>query len=219
MPTPTPYDIMFLGCDDMKILKNSMFTFILGAIIFSTITALAISGINANQITYTDKNNTDTTVNLALDKLYNNLDSRIIMNTFGEAQYATSYGDRIANRTATINLNKGKYLLIDTKAFDFYHTDTIYPSAYENTNNSGLNYKNLSCSSSNCTINYLGGYYNRVRSSSSSDLGYQHVVGFTITYYVEIKENNDTISAYINDGVTTYNGEYETLIAIPINEN
>lgn len=200
-------------------MKKTIITVIITAVICINGTALAVSGINANQVSYTDINNQETTVNLALDNLYNNLDSRIIMNTFGEAQYATSYGDRIANRTATINLNKGKYLLIDTKAFDFYATGTNYPSAYENANNSGLNYKNLSCSSSNCTINYLGGYYNRVRSSSSSNLGYQHVVGFTITYYVEIKENNDTISAYINDGVTTYNGEYETLIAIPINEN
>ena len=51
-------------------MKTKVFYFILGAIIFSTITAVAVTSINANQVTYTDSSNNEITVESALDNLY-----------------------------------------------------------------------------------------------------------------------------------------------------
>ena len=54
----------------MKITKSNIAYFLIGAIIFSSITALAVTEINANQITYTDKNNQTKSIDAVLDDLY-----------------------------------------------------------------------------------------------------------------------------------------------------
>lgn len=54
----------------MKILKNRLFIFILGGIIFSSITAFAVTTISADKITYTGKNNVERSVDKVLDDLY-----------------------------------------------------------------------------------------------------------------------------------------------------
>ena len=56
----------------MKIIKNPILTFIIGGILFSSITVFAVNTISADKITYTDKNNNETTVDLVLDDLYSN---------------------------------------------------------------------------------------------------------------------------------------------------
>lgn len=54
----------------MKILKSRLFQFILTAIIFTGIGAIAENTISANQVTYTNSNNQETTVADALNDLY-----------------------------------------------------------------------------------------------------------------------------------------------------
>ena len=55
----------------MKILKNRFFIFILGGILFSSITAFAVTTISADKVTYTKSDGTVTNVNNVLDDLYN----------------------------------------------------------------------------------------------------------------------------------------------------
>ena len=59
----------------MKFIKSKLFIFILGGIFFSSITALAVTTISADKITYTDKNNVEKTVDVVLDDLYDKANS------------------------------------------------------------------------------------------------------------------------------------------------
>ena len=199
----------------MKIFKNPIFTFIIGAIIFSSITAIAVTQINANQVSYTDSNNREIKLDKALDEVYANLGTKMAINTFGTALINSSYGDRIANRTASQQLPKGKYIVVDLKGINFQ--SNVHPTNVGEAP-SDINYKNLSCSNSNsCVISLITSYYGLIRATELSNSYYDHNVYFAYVYYVEVVDNTTTISSYINDGVTTFNPEYDTIIAIPIN--
>ena len=51
-------------------MKKNIFAFILGGIVFSSIAVIAVTQINANNVTYTDSSNNETTVEAALNDLY-----------------------------------------------------------------------------------------------------------------------------------------------------
>lgn len=201
----------------MKFINNNLkvvIAFVLGLII-SGIGVYAIT-INSTQIVYVDGNNNETTVKAALDNVYNNLDTKMMLNTFGTTQYASSQGDRIANRTATKEITKGKYIVVDNKAYNWMAENATWP-AEQGSNITNTRYNNLSCTSGNCVINHIGRYYNRVLPSTKYLNLYHQIASFTYVYYVEIKENTDTISAYVNDGANSSLSQTETLIIIPIN--
>ena len=60
----------------MKILKSKIFQIILIAIIFTSIGVIAENAINASQITYTNTNNQETTVDAALNDLYTQMNGK-----------------------------------------------------------------------------------------------------------------------------------------------
>ena len=93
----------------MKVIKNPIFMFIFGATIFSSITTVAISQINASQITYT-KNDTDITVDVALDDLYTKLNKYLSVTT----RLSLDYG----NETVLYPiLLKNKYKYVNMKLY------------------------------------------------------------------------------------------------------
>lgn len=200
----------------MKIFKNRIFLVVLTAIVFTGVGVIAANTINASQVVYTNRSNEDVPLKSALDNVYNNLDTKIALNTFGDPQYATSYGNRIADRTVTTEITKGKYIVVDYKGYNWSTAATTWPSEH-NANLTNSTYDNLACASGNCTITNLARYYNRVRPSNKYNSEYLQLSIMTYAYYVEIREDTDTISAACKPTAYNNNAQTETLMIIPIN--
>ena len=202
-----------IGSDNMKnVLKNPILMFILGFMIASSIGAYATIKMQASEVKYKNQN-----VETALNYVYANLDTKKILNSFGSPIYATSQGERIKPRTVTMQIPKGKYIVFDYKGHNWRINTTTYPSDYNpNPNNSG--YKNLACESNNCVINNLSSYYNRVLPAADASNYYNQMLAQAFIYFVEIKEDTDTLSASENDASNaSIYSQFDTLIAIPIN--
>lgn len=88
-----------------KIRKSNIFSFVLGAIIFSSIIGVSAFTILADNISYKD----NMTVSDALDELYNKTSLELVYSF-----YPTTYND--GTLTETVNLDKGKYFVIITMA-------------------------------------------------------------------------------------------------------
>lgn len=93
-----------------KILKSRLFIFILGGIFFSSITALAVTKISADKITYTDKNNIERTVDVVLDDLYDKANSKIVA-----TQVAT-----LTTQGASYTMQNDGYIVGTAKSNDGY---------------------------------------------------------------------------------------------------
>lgn len=198
----------------MKLFKNRIFIFILGGVFFGSITGVVAYGMAADNVSYTPKDNNWNVENVdqALNDLYTN---RINQNSFGTTRYATSAGDLISKRTSTLsNVSKGKYMVVVTTTYNW----TTYASSWP-IESGTLSSGNLSCNSSNCQISFLGGYFNTLRPTGMDHGYYSQYASHVRTYYVEIKENNDSLSSYISDGniESTYRASHATITAIPVN--
>ncbi len=195
-----------------KIIKNPIFMFILG-IILSGVTVYAVS-YNANQIDF-KPSNTDwnvSKVDKALDYLYDKANDKIVLNTFGTAIYETSQGDMINSRSVTKQLGEGKYLIAVNYGNSWWNTNSNSASGVTTT-------YPLICSSNNCDITLLSGYFNRIQPSTKTIDRYLYQHDFISVYYVVIKNNDDRISITVNDGWSSTNdGQYVTMTIIPINE-
>ena len=140
----------------------------------------------------------------------------MILNTFWTPLYATSQGNKIIPRSVSLEVPKGKYIVVDYKGHNWRVSETTWPSSY-GSNPNNADYKNLKCSSNNCVIRELASYWNRIRPTKDSSNLYNQLINETFTYYVEIEENSDTLISTHNDGSTNTNmSQYITIIAIPI---
>ena len=179
-----------------RIFKNPIFTFILGGILFGSITGVVAYSYSSNDISYTPKDtnwNVDN-VGSAIDDLYNN---RISENAFGTVLYSSSQGDKIGKRSTSLNVSNNN---LNTSEF-----------------NLGSDYENLSCNNAdNCTIKQLGKYWNRIRPSSMSSCGYTHYSVMSYLYYVDVKSSSENVLSYITEDAYTYSGTSVTIIAIPV---
>ena len=110
----------------MKNKINVILAFILGLLI-SGIGVYAITQINASQVTYTDGNNHEITVETALNTLYSNLGGRL-----GQTYSSFNFGhERLENMSTTIqNLPSGKYLCTS-----IFSTSTRGDQNYANSGN------------------------------------------------------------------------------------
>jgi hypothetical protein len=193
--------------------KGYILSFILGVVITASI--VGVYAINASQIDYRE-----TKVDQALDDVYSKLGTKMAIASFGTPLYAGSQGSRIANRTATIqNVSKGKYIVIDRKGIAWNSTSTTYETANTANFTSSANEENLKCGSKNCVIQKVAQYKNRFKPTDKPTSGYIYNSMYTYVYFVEMKEDTDTISAYINEGDYPTNSEFESLIALPIIED
>ena len=194
-----------------KVLRSRIFIFILGMFVMAGI-GYSVYALNASQIEY---NNTN--VESALDNIYSNLNSKILLSTFGTPKYAVSGGDQVSSRTVTLNnLAKGKYLIVKTISSAYASTanpDEI--SAELSLGGTGL----LVCASSNCTSRVIGGYESRKQASTPITGSYKenNYVAYSLIY-VEIKENTDSISYTMSDATNNKAVRTIGLGAIPINE-
>ena len=193
----------------MKVLKSRLFIFILSGILFSAISVIAVTSINANQISYT-KDGTETTVDDALNNLYTLANKSI---TFGTPIYSeNNYNDnQLETKTVTHSLNKGKYLVLVNYAFA-NHTTVV---ADISSNNTTAN--TLSCASSNCGIQRLSTTYNDGTATNMNSNTYIQLRSITTQYYVTIRENVDTIStSRTTYGDRDFNRMIIEISAIPI---
>ena len=84
----------------MKILKNRLFIFILRGILFSSITAFAVTTMNARDIAYTKKDGTETTVDSVLNDLYSKTDEN--------------------SEVSVIAPKSMRYAIIENKNYDYF---------------------------------------------------------------------------------------------------
>ena len=179
-----------------KIIKSRIFLVIITAIICITGTAYAI---NASSIDYND-----TTVAGALDDLYTNLDTKIMLNTFDTALYDASYGVISASRTASLTLDTGKYI--------------VYVSGTISGGGNGNSYTDTTLnitSDKECNKAFLSGKY--VRAAGTASPNYGVYTAYSI-YLVEIL--NDDTTLIFNYEATGHTAHAQTALisAIPINE-
>lgn len=165
-----------------RIIKNPIFTFILGILICG-VGVYAANTYSADSIDYTtDKNNEVKNVKMALDDLYG---KKI---TFGEASYSNTMSSySTTSQRHSQELTKGKYLVLLIDDGALFENSTV--------STSGTSNYELKCLSNNCDITELSNkYYYRTGTSKFSGVNYYITVSNTnILYYVEITDDSDTI--------------------------
>ena len=178
-------------------MKNMVFAFIIGGIVFGTITGVVAYNYNAKDVSYND-----TTVENALNELKNN---RINENVFGEIISNQNLGTRVAGgRETSINLNKGKYLVIVNSGYSVANSSSTTQSS---------DYQLILNCSSECNKKFITGKkYQPLGSSHGLDT-------YTSLYYVEILTDNTKLSSI---GITTPStasvaGHYTALQTVKVN--
>ena len=200
-----------------KLFKNPMFMFILGVVLSCSVTSAFAYSIFASDIGFTpiddefkqkDGSNV-TNVNEAIEALFNKVSRK---SRFGTVSYVTSQGDEMDVRTVTKQLEYGKYLVIINYGNNWWNTNSNSAHGVAETNP-------LTCSSNNCDITPLSGYYNRIQPSYTKNGRYNYNSDFIFSYYVGIKEASDTISSSFNAGWSDgSDSQYITMTIISINE-
>lgn len=173
--------------------------------VFSTV--LADSILNSDKVTYKD-----TTLDRSLDNVYSNLNTITGINSFGTATYATSQGTPLLRRELTKEITKGKYIVItaNSEAWDD-------PGTYPAENEVSSQFR-LSCQSGNCDIRKIGGYHNQPKATDPIVTYYRMMItGTAVVYYIDVKEDMDTISVYAEAARTYSEGAQAlTFHVIPI---
>ncbi len=190
-----------------KIFKSPICMFVLGLVLATCISVYAIT---ASQVTYND-----TPLDEVLDGVYSNLNSKMALNTFGTPVTNYSIGNANTDKTTTLTLNSGKYLLV-----------AIHGNSYEtgNTDHSTGNLNGIvaECTSGSCsTMQRLYGYHISTAGALHSNRAAKGQT-WAYIYYVEVLENDTVISTtyHYSGSVTpkTDVGAHAVLSAIPINE-
>lgn len=190
----------------MKINKSNIVTLIFGFIMGALLSGTIVYAVNISSANV-DYNNTNsgieaTTVEGALDELYQDASKKMAINTFGEAMYSESLGAKVNGRGTSLSLSRGKYFIT---ASNEYGGGSSTNTAY--TQNSGLN---ISCG--NCNIVFLSGRHKQAKGSSH---GSDNII---LNYYVEVYGDSDTISIYYTTSNNSAVAHAVALQAIPINE-
>ena len=181
-----------------KIFSSRIFTFVLG---FIAASAIGVYAINAGEITYKS-----TTVEGAINELYN-LSLRDL--TFDNIITNGSYGDQEENRSASITLNTGKYLVIAMKNRGWATSSTITTTR----NNTG--YAGIDCTN-NCTYQQLSTYeYLGIPSSAISGV-YPRLNTRVTLFYVDVVADNTTVSTSWLLSNDTYAVEDIEIMAVPV---
>lgn len=190
---------------------------ILGIIIGSLLSGTIVYAVtyNAKQIDFIPSNNEwknegITTVDGALNYLYENKGLSNISDRFGEPIYGSNAGNR-APRTATVKLNKGDYIV-----------SAIDNATGVNTNsqNSGFtNEGNLNLSCDDCDITSLSFIKHDAWSTTKlwSSI-FLDIEGKNEIYYIKIKKDETIVS--LSNGFTSTSNDQSSgvmLTAIPIN--
>ena len=192
-----------------KILSH-LFMFIIGGLIFGSIAVYASTKAGANEIEYTPKDSTwnVSSVNEALNSLYESAgDSNP---TFGTPFFNQSQGDLLPNRTTSLKLDRGKYLVVA-----IFNQGTVRP------NNSVSNHADsqipMTCEK-DCEKEFLyGKAYQSTASAKAYSIYYLRGIINMSMYYVKINSESDTLTITFNEDTNNNQvGQAVILQAIPI---
>ena len=194
-------------------MKKTILTIIITAIICISVSVYATISLTANQVSYTDSNNNEVRLDQALDNIYQSIDSKLIIDSFGTATYQSSQGTPKTSRIINKSINKGKYIVAVTTGEGW--NDSGAYSASEGVTPRDI----LSCSSNNCVKTKLSGYSNAPKATDPITSDYRLIIGcITYVYYVEIKNDTDTLSAHANAARDYYTGaQFVSMHVISLN--
>ena len=186
-----------------RIIESRIFLVIITAIIVGSITGVVAFNYNAKDIGYTpsdtswDVNNvSDALKDLKNNKGFNFNNDNIL---FGE-----NYGTQVLSRNATINVEKGTYLVF--AVFNF--------AAHAQAGNSITDelIGTVSCSSSNCEVEKLKSRYYTIKGNITTEWD---SIGI---FKVKIEENTDVLSYLVTLGNNDANNpEIVSLYAMKVN--
>ena len=191
-------------------MKKYIFGLLSGIVIASVLNVYATIYYDASQINY--KN---TTLDHAIDDLYDRADRDI---SFGNVSIASSGGEKLATgvRTATLNINKGKYLVSITTALGASVTsEYLRYGSYSSQDLDG--YGDLTCNN-NCSIVSIGGGYAEGCGNTSTRSLTEGIIAY---YYVTITSDNTTLNGVNSTWARSANNSYAEAImisAIPISK-
>ena len=135
----------------MKFLKRNIkwiIAIIVGIVIASGISVYATSQYLASQVSYTtDENEKIENVADALDDLYRKSNEETI--DLQNILYAESNGVQLTNRSCSLTLEKGSYLVVPTFGFA--------SAGWGSTSSSNLTSNNYLTGTNNCSIQFLSG--------------------------------------------------------------
>ena len=171
-----------------KLMKNPIFMFILGFVIAVGVTSVLAYDLFAPNVGYTPKDDTWNVDNTksALDDLYDVLGGDHIY--FDSLNLSEAYGKQIKNRTTSVNLEDGEYLIIIS--YGFASTGWGSTSVYEGYDGS------ITCTN-NCTIEtirsrrYYGRGNNAILWTNSGLFRVRVVDSSVLTYTVSTNDDNN----------------------------
>lgn len=154
---------------------------IIGSILLSGISVYATSRYLASQVSYKDGKSVED----ALNDLYS---KGIISIDESNVKYAESSGNNTTSRTTSLNLDKGKYIVVTNSTIGYKSSSAVTSSSYDNST------PGISVTSNNNTVSALKGFGNtRCATSKSSDV-YTIIILNSRAYYVEINDDSDTVT-------------------------
>ena len=202
----------------MKIIKNNI-RFIFGVLIGILISGATVYAINisSNNIPYDNTNSglESTTVEGAINELYQDASRKMGLNTFGTALYAETLTTMKATATDTsVELAKGKYILV-VITNQMTHPQSTASATLEAS-------LNISCDSNTCVKNLISDrtYVKTGTTKYSNTNAYLRMDISVSTYYIEILNDTDTIH-YLkaaDSSAHTYLPQVYSFQAIPINQ-
>ena len=194
---------------------KKIFIFVLGIVVAGSIGVYAGSRINADQITYLDKNNNEITVDTALNDLYDKADKNV---TFGTVTQKSSQGIRTASRSSSLTLNKGKYIVTYTMSYAANNATSGGVTDAQDVNDEGGGTFTFTCNNG-CVKQKLS----RRRMAAAATTSVAGTSGFiqmytaVASYYVTVTNDNTIVSATLTH---TENAKYPAstyINAVPIN--
>ncbi len=174
--------------------------YIIGFIVGILVSSIGVYAITASEIDYKD-----TKLDQALNNIYSNLDSKIVLNTFGTPQV-----DELLTTTAStsgnvnVSLTKGKYLMLVS-----YNRAWVSTSKY---NESFGSSRNVTCQSNNCVITNLTAKAYNKSGTTKRDTIYVVTQTKAELYYIDVKEDNDTIVLPYTSGGSLNSSVYPQVI-------
>lgn len=186
-----------------------LLSFLLGVII-SGVSVYAATQYLASDVVYND-----TTVESALDELYNRSINKISLNIFGTPLYNQSMGNIIYNRNTSINLTKGKYIINALYGVAWSNYEP-YQAIVEDSA-----YVTLSSTSGVIDFNKISGKIYKISGNSQFETDKAYDVNYleSSIYYVDVTSDEATINlAYLRSNYTdNVQAQTVALQAIPIN--
>ena len=186
---------------------------------------------NASQITYT-RNNVEIPLSSAMDELYSeSADTVSNLNTctsslsacnnktihFGTSSYQQSLGNLTSNRSASVPLGVGTYIVAVTGTYGAINPSTSFNSS--NTNNYSEGSLPLTCS--NCTKTLISSRFlhpvaSEVSTSYTASGKLLHLYSTVSVYYVNITSQTNVSTTLTMSWTGTWSAEDVAIMATPI---